>query len=68
MTDIRKQISNSLAAFSQRPLAEAALTLFQTLGYQNEIGKRPTDFRGQSMRFRTRVPCFLSLIRKRLRT
>ena len=36
MTDLRQQISDALAAFTQRPLADAAIALFETLGYRSE--------------------------------
>lgn len=36
MTDIRQQISDALAAFSQRPLPEAGIALFENLGYRSE--------------------------------
>ena len=35
MTDLRQQISDALAAFAQRPLADAAIGLFETLGYRS---------------------------------
>ena len=36
MTDLRQQISAALAAFTQRPLANAAIALFETLGYRSK--------------------------------
>jgi len=36
MTDLRQQISDAPAAFTQRPLADAATALFETLGYRSE--------------------------------
>jgi hypothetical protein len=36
MTDLRQQISDALTAFTQRPLADAAIALFETLGYRSE--------------------------------
>jgi len=36
MNDLRPQIADALAAFAQRPLAEAATDFFATLGYRSE--------------------------------
>jgi hypothetical protein len=48
MTDLRQQISEALTAFAQRPLADAAIALFETLGYRSEkrlqLGNTPEAF------------------------
>ena len=45
MIDLRQQISDALTAFTQRPLADAAIALFETLGYRSEkrLGMRVAE-------------------------